>query len=332
MKIAILTSSRADFGIYLPLLKKFKNDPFFDVRIIAFGTHLSSKHGHTIDDIIEGGFIIDHYVEHILPDDSPFDIARSMSTVSLKFSSIWEKEKKNYDLVFCLGDRYEMFAAVSVSVPFNIKLAHIHGGETTLGAIDNKFRHCLSIFSTLHFVSTEEYAKKVWQLTGNTSNIHVIGALGLDNLEDLNLLPKEQLMERYKIDLNKPTILITYHPETINPEKNEQHAQELVKALSGFQDYQIIITMPNADTMSNAMRGVYEQFSKSQPNVFLVESFGTLAYFSSMKYCKIVVGNSSSGIIEAASFQKYVVDIGSRQAGRITSDKCFPFGYRCIIY
>jgi GDP/UDP-N,N'-diacetylbacillosamine 2-epimerase (hydrolysing) len=319
MRVAILTSSRADYGIYLPLLKKMRNDSFFSLHIIAFGTHLSNFHGHTIDNIIADGFEIDHTVEHILPEDSPQAISTSMANASLKFAAIWGKEKENYDLVFCLGDRYEMFAAVSAATPFNINFAHIHGGETTLGAIDNKFRHCLSIFSTMHFVSTENYAKRVAQLTGSESGIYNIGALSLDNLEELSLLTKHQFLEQYKINLDKPTMLVTFHPETVNIKSNEEYARQLVKALTHFTGYQLIITMPNADTMGNSMRKVYEEPAKSNPKVFLVENFGTLAYFSCMKWCKLVVGNSSSGIIEAASLKKYVVDVGERQKGRAIS-------------
>jgi GDP/UDP-N,N'-diacetylbacillosamine 2-epimerase (hydrolysing) len=323
MKIAFLTSSRADFGIYLPLLRAMRKDSFFDLHIIAFGTHLSPFHGNTIDSIISDGFAINHRIENIMASDTAESIATSMSITIMKLGSIWQVEQHNYDLVFCLGDRYEMFAAVSASVPFNIKVAHIHGGETTLGAIDNKFRHCISILASIHFVSTEQYAEKVAQLTGRISNIHVVGALSLDNLDDLTLLSKDQFLEQYQIDIGKPTILATYHPETITPEKNEQYAQEAVKALSTFKDYQVIITMPNADTTGNIMRKVYKQFAQTNPRVFLVENFGTLGYFSCMKYSKIIVGNSSSGIIEAASFQKYVVDIGNRQEGRITSGNIF---------
>ena len=275
--------------------------------------------GHTIDNIIGDGFVVDHTVDHILRDDSPAGISLSMGTASLKFSEIWKQEKENYDMVFCLGDRYEMFAAVGAATPFNMRFAHIHGGETTLGAIDNKFRHCLSIFSILHFTSTEKYAERVAEITGNNVGIYTVGALSLDNLQDVQLLSKEQFREKYKIDLNHPTILVTFHPETVTPEKNENQAKELVKALITFNGYQIIITMPNADTMSNAMRNVYEQFARSQPKVFLIENFGTPGYFSCMKLCEFVLGNSSSGIIEAASFRKYTVDVGDRQKGRMRS-------------
>jgi len=319
MKIAFLTSSRADFGIYLPLLKEMRKDSFFDIRIIAFGTHLSSFHGYTIESIQSEDFVIDHLVENIMASDTAESIATSMAITTLKFAYIWQLEQHTYDLVFCLGDRYEMFAAVSAAIPFGIKFAHIHGGENTLGSIDNQFRHCLSIFSILHFTSIEQYAERVKEITGSSLNIFAIGALGLDNLKSLTLLTADQFFEKYKIDIAKPSILVTYHPQTVKTEANKFNAEQLVTALKNFKNYQIIITMPNADTSGNSMRHVYIEFASGSDNVHLIENFGTLGYFSCMTLSRIIVGNSSSGIIEAASCRKFAVNIGNRQEGRYTS-------------
>ena len=320
MKIAFLTSSRADFGIYLPLLKAMRQDSFFDLRLIVFGTHLSSFHGHTIHNIFEENFTIDHQVQTTVASDTEEAIATSMALTSMKFASIWQKEKGAYDLVFCLGDRYEMFAGVAAGVPFNIPFAHIHGGETTLGAIDNKFRHALSLFSFLHFTATEAFSDRVKQITLKETNVHTVGALSLDNLETIHLFSPEQFFEKFGIDINKPSILVTYHPETATTENNEMAAQELIEALKELHQYQIIITMPNADTAANAMRRMYSDFAKQNSNVCLVENFGTAGYFTCMQYCKLLVGNSSSGIIEAASMSRYVVNIGDRQNGRSVSE------------
>ena len=320
MKIAFLTSSRADFGIYLPLLKAMRKDPFFDLHIIAFGTHLSSFHGHTVDDILGEGFTIDHRIETVMASDTAESIATSMAITSMKFAAVWQREQGNYDLVFCLGDRYEMFAAVSAATPFGIKFAHIHGGETTLGSIDNQFRHCLSIFSAIHFTSIEQYSERVKEITGSKANIHTVGALGLDNLKELTLLSADQFRKKYQIGLSRPFILVTYHPQTVQPEANKPNAEQLVTALENFKDFEIIITMPNADTTGNSMRRVYTVFASENNKVHLVENFGPLGYFSCMALCRLVVGNSSSGIIEAASLKKYVVNIGDRQKGRSVSD------------
>lgn len=326
MKIGVLTSSRADFGIYLPLLKALAADPFFDLRLLVFGTHLSGMHGSTITEIKASGFAIDQCVAHVLAADTPAAVSTSMALTAMKFATIWEHA--DYDLVFCLGDRYEMFSAVSAGVPYGVRFAHIHGGETTLGAIDNQFRHCLSLFAQLHFVATDEFAQRVAQITGGSRQIHVTGSLSLENLKDLALLSVTDIEKHFGIDLSLPTLLVTYHPETVQAGANGKHVAELIGALNRFPDHQIVITMPNADTNSSVVRNAYQRFAATRSNVMLVESLGTLGYFSCMQHSQLVVGNSSSGIIEAASFGKYVVNIGDRQSGRACSDNILHAGNR----
>ncbi len=314
MNIIVLTSSRSDYGIYLPLLKKLKADPFFNLKIVAFGTHLSKKHGNTIDQILKDGFNVDYKIETLLDGDSPEIIAKSIAVTIDKFSSVWASEKPKLDLIICLGDRYEMFAAVTASVPFNISVAHLHGGETTLGAIDNVFRHSITSMSKLHFTSTENHADRVAQIIGSKNNVYNVGALSLDNLKDIKVLSVQQFKEKFNIELNAP-VLVTFHPETVAFEKNEEYVNELIAALDALPQ-QIIITMPNADTMSNLIRNKLLEFVKQKSNVISVESLGTEGYFSCLHHCSFVLGNSSSGIIEASSFGKYVLNLGSRQSGR----------------
>lgn len=320
MKIGVLTSSRADFGIYLPLLKRLKNDTFFNLGLLVFGTHLSSVHGYTINHITKEGFRIDYTLETVMLSDTPEAIAKNMAQTGMKFSAIWESARKNYDVIFCLGDRYEMFAAVSVSVPFEITIAHLHGGETTLGAIDNKFRHCLTHFATMHFASTYNHAKRVETLTGSPENIYNTGALSLDNINDLKLIDAEEMLNHFGIDFSIPTLLVTYHPETAGEGVKETGGVNMVEALKFFDEHQVVITMPNADTSAGELRTLYQEFSQTFSSVKLIENFGTQGYFSAMKLSKLVIGNSSSGIIEAASFNKYVINIGYRQGGRAVSD------------
>ena len=314
MKIIVLTSSRADYGIYLPLLKKLKVDTFFNLKIVAFGTHLSKKFGNTIDQILKDGFEVAYKIETLLDGDSPETIAKSMAVTIDKFSSLWAKEKSNIDLILCVGDRYEMFAAVTASVPFIIPVAHLHGGETTLGAIDNVFRHSITSMSKLHFASTKNHADRVAQIIGSKNGVYNVGALSLDNLMDIKILSVQQFKEKFNIELNAPA-LVTFHPETIAFEKNDQYISELIAALDTLPK-QIIITMPNADTMSNLIRNKLREFAKQKSNVISVESLGTEGYFSCLHHCSFVLGNSSSGIIEAASFGKYVLNLGNRQLGR----------------
>ncbi|MBK7182915.1 MAG: UDP-N-acetylglucosamine 2-epimerase (hydrolyzing) [Bacteroidetes bacterium] len=314
MTITFLTSSRADYGIYLPLLKKIKADSFFSLKIIAFGTHLSKKHGETIQQIYADGFDVAYKIDTLLDGDTPLIIAQSMAKTMAQFAEIWEKEKDTTDLIFCLGDRFEMFAAVSASVPFNIPIAHLHGGETTLGAIDEVFRHSLTSMSKLHFASTEKHKKRVEQILGHSKLVFNVGALSIDNLNDLQLYSKDAFKEKFGIELNNP-ILVTFHPETKSYEKNEFYIDQLLLALMDIEQ-QLIFTMPNADTSGNIIREKINLFVKKKSNAYVVESFGTQGYFSCIAHCSFVLGNSSSGIIEAASFGKYVINLGARQQGR----------------
>ncbi len=317
MKIGILTSSRADYGIYLPLLKKLFADNYFDPEIIAFGTHLSKSHGFTINNIIADGFEVKHKIKTIPKGDKPEDISLAIGETIKSFSGFWGKYK--FDVVLALGDRYEMFAAVMASVPFQVKIAHIHGGETTTGAIDNLFRHSITMASSLHFTSAEAYKKRVIELMGSKANIYKVGSLSIDNLKDLKLFSKDDFLKKFMIDLNKPSILITFHPETISFEKNEFYISELIKALEKLKQYQQIITLPNADTMGSVIRRALINYSEKKKNVFCVENFGTLGYLSCMKHCSFMLGNTSSGFIEAAYFPKPVINLGIRQKGRIVT-------------
>ena len=313
MNIIVLTSSRAEYGIYLPLLKKLKHDPFFTLKIAAFGTHLSEKHGQTIRAIQNDGFEIAYQVNTPVESDSPAGIAGAMSATMHGFAHIWEKEKGVCDLIICLGDRFEMFAAVAASVPFVIPVAHIHGGETTLGAIDNKFRHALTMMSEIHFTSTAQYAARVKQMTGSKS-VYNVGALSLDNIGQVETLSREEFKHSFGIELHEP-ILVTFHPETVAYDQNAFYIKELTKALENLED-QLVVTMPNADTCNQVIREGFMRLAARRSNVKIVESLGTQGYFTCMRFCSMVLGNSSSGIIEAASFGKYVVNLGNRQSGR----------------
>lgn len=320
MRVAVLTSSRADFGIYLPLLKALQSDPFFDLEIIAFGTHLSFFHGYTINQIEEHGFIAHYSIESMLASDSKESVATAMSLTMMKFSAFWQAHQSDFDLVFCLGDRYEMFSAVMAGVPFQIKFAHLHGGETTLGAIDNVFRHAISHASSIHFTSTQSYKERIEQMVDAPAHVYYTGALGLDNLQNIPFLSLQEFKSKWGIDLSFPTILVAFHPETVNPDLNAFFSEELVKSVKSFHNFQFLITMPNSDTSGNVIRGIFEKELTGMNNVFLFENLGTQSYFSAMKYCSFLLGNTSSGIIEAASFGKYVINIGNRQDGRLSGN------------
>jgi len=320
MRIAVLTSSRADFGIYLPLIKKIQEDDNLRLNIIAFGTHLSAFHGKTVNDIRLQGFEVSYSIESMLLTDSSESISTAIGLTTIKFASFWEINKNQFDLVFCLGDRYEMYAAVIAGIPFQIPFAHIHGGETTLGAIDNFFRHSITLASKYHFVATKHFADKVAQLTGSNTNVYHVGALSLDNLSSIQMLTIEEFNVKWGVNLSKKTILVTFHPETIALDNNQQYIDEIISAVNELTDYQILITMPNADTAGSLIRNALIDNFKNNRRVFLIENLGSQSYFTAMNYCSLLLGNTSSGIIEAASFKKYVINLGNRQKGRLAGD------------
>ncbi|MBN2669179.1 MAG: UDP-N-acetylglucosamine 2-epimerase (hydrolyzing) [Bacteroidales bacterium] len=316
MRIGLLTSTRADFGVYIPLIHEIKNDAFFELEIIAFGTHLSKKYGFTIDEITASGFEVKHQIQTTPNGDTPFDIANSIADTTKAFSEFWNHHK--FDLVITIGDRYEMFAAVIAGSPFNVTFAHLHAGETTLGAIDNAYRHAISLMSKYLFVSTEEYKRRAIEINKIPDYVFNVGALSNDNLLKTELYSKEDFNSTFNIDLNKNTILSTFHPETVSLEKNETYIHTLLETFDLLRSkYQIIITMPNADTMGLKVRQIIEAYGKKRDNIVLIESFGMKGYLSCMKYCSFMIGNTSSGFVEAAFFPKWVINIGDRQKGRI---------------
>ena len=318
MKIGVLTSSRADYGIYLPLLEKMKFDLDLEVEIIAFGTHLSKSHGYTLADILKDNYLKIHLISSLVSDDSEESIVTSYGLTILKFAKFWDEHK--YDLVFCLGDRFEMNAAVQAGIPFRIKFAHIHGGESTLGAIDNIYRHQITVASNLHFTAADIFTKKVIELIGTSKHVHTVGALSLDEIETFDPIEKSLFYQKFELP-NKDFVLATFHPETIDIESNKYFAKEMQKALSLISSkLMIIITMPNADTMGSVFRDEIIKLKETVPEkIFCIENFGKQNYFSAMHYSKLILGNTSSGILEAASFGKYAVNVGDRQKGRLQS-------------
>lgn len=332
MKIGLLTSSRADYGIYFSLIEGLVKQPAFQLEIIAFGTHLSKFHGYTLENIQKHVPQLKiHTISTLITNDDEEAISTSYGLTCLKFADFWKHQ--TFDLVFCLGDRFEMSAAVQAAIPFGVKFAHIHGGETTLGAIDNIYRHQITLASKWHFASTEHYKNRIIEILGTQEHIYSVGALSLDDLNSFLPTPKELFLAQYNII--DPFILITFHPETVSSEQNENFSNEMYHALAQLQsEMMLVITMPNADTLGSVYRNQLIQLKNNFPdNIILIENFGKQNYFSAMHYCQLMIGNTSSGIIEAASFGKYVVNVGNRQLGRAQSENCLtvPFEANEII-
>ncbi len=320
MNIGIITTSRADFGIYLPLIQSIASEKGFSYFIFAGGMHTSEHFGNSYKLIEAHGLKVCEKVKTLYPGDSPEDIARSMGKTTEAYAQIWKKYASKLDLVFALGDRFEMMAAASSLIPFNIPLAHLHGGETTLGAIDNKYRHALSCLADFHFTSNALHAKKVAQLTGSTKNVFNVGALGVDSVMNMQLFNKDEFTKQFKFSLNEAYLLCTYHPETRNIGGNKLNVMELIKAFKA-QKLKVLCTLPNADTDGKIIREKLLDFEKSFPEkIKCFENLGQKGYLTAMKYCQVMVGNTSSGIIESSSFGIPVVNVGNRQEGRLASD------------
>jgi GDP/UDP-N,N'-diacetylbacillosamine 2-epimerase (hydrolysing) len=202
------------------------------------------------------------------------------------------------------------------AVPFQIKFAHLHGGEKTLGAIDNIYRHAISHASAIHFTSTVTYRNRLGAMLDVPENVYHVGALSLDNLSSIPLLTIPEFKANWQIDLSRPTILMTFHPETVNADANVYYAEVLVEVMRDLKEYQFLVTLPNADTAGSSIRKIFADQLSEGERIFLIENLGTQSYFTAMRYCSFLLGNTSSGIIEAASFGKYVINVGKRQEGR----------------
>lgn len=316
VRVGVLTSSRADFGVYQPLLKSLQQDSELNIDIIAFGTHLSAAHGSTITEIEKAGFHIKYKVASIVAHDSEEAIATTVGLTFLKFSDLWEKVKHEFDIILCLGDRYEMFSAVLSAVPFGIKFAHFYGGDRSDGAIDNVYRDCMTMSSVIHFTSTQKCAERVRVMTAS-DRVYPVGILSLQSISNMPLLSIADFQKKWGVDLSLPTILATFHPETVNAAVNYDHANVVDEVLEELlKRFQIVVTMPNADTHGSIYRNVYSGLTRRHKQFYAFENLGMESYFSCLKHCKFVMGNTSSGISEAPSFKRYFINIGSRQQGR----------------
>jgi UDP-hydrolysing UDP-N-acetyl-D-glucosamine 2-epimerase len=313
-RVVAVTTSRADWGIYLPVLRAIQGDPELDLVLIVGGTHLSPLHGMTLNLIESDGFEISARVPLDLTSDSAPAIAQAMGdAVSGSAEALTELSP---DLLLVLGDRYEMHAAALAALPLKIPVAHIHGGEVTEGAIDDALRHSMTKLSHLHFVTTEEHRRRVIQLGEEPWRVHVCGAPSLDNLRTMDLLTRDQIGERFGITLPPKFLLVTQHPVTLEYEQTEEQTHQLLSALarSGLP---VLFTRANADTHGQIINRMIDVHVRSHSGSQVVDTLGTQGYFSVMSHATVMVGNSSSGLIEAASFELPVVNVGSRQRGRV---------------
>ena len=326
VKIGVLTSSRADYGIYKPLLTLMSRDQEVDLHLIVFGMHLQDKYGLTYQEVEKDAFGSIHRIGGMSEKDDAHSITDAYGKLIQEFGEFWSINRFNW--VICLGDRFEMSAAVQSTIAFEIPLAHLHGGESTIGALDNIYRHQISLAAKLHFVAAEEFKERLKALMNQEEHIHTVGALSIADINDNTGKDWKTVASQFSIP-EKSFILITVHPETVGAKKNHNLLIELIKALEELaKRWLLVITMPNADIYGDIYRNAFIKLKKdNKDSVTLVENFGKENYFSAMKASAFLLGNTSSGILEAASFGKYVINLGDRQKGRLQSNNIINVGF-----
>jgi UDP-N-acetylglucosamine 2-epimerase (non-hydrolysing)/GDP/UDP-N,N'-diacetylbacillosamine 2-epimerase (hydrolysing) len=315
-KICVVTGSRAEYGLLYWLMKEIQADADLQLQIIATGMHLSPEFGLTHRSIEEDGFTIDAKVEMLLSSDTPVGIAKSIGLGVIGFADALERLKP--DIMVVLGDRYEILAAAQAALVAKIPLAHISGGEKTEGALDEAVRHSLTKMAHLHFVAAEPYRLRVIQLGENPARVFNFGDPGLDNINRLKLLDLCELEKSLSFSLGIPYFLITYHPVTLGNEDPAMTMSTLFRTLEYFPEAKVIITKPNSDTGGRILIGMIDDYCHANcDRVYVSTSLGQIRYLSALKHCSVVIGNSSSGIVEAPAMKKPTVNIGRRQSGRL---------------
>ncbi len=313
--IGVVTTSRADYGIYRPLLQELDARDDVELLLYVTGMHLADTFGHTVREIEAEGFAIHERIESLLGSDSPQSVAKTIGLGTTGFAQSFARRVP--DVLVVLGDRFEMLAAAIAALPFRVPVAHIHGGETTEGAIDESTRHAMTKLSHVHFASTPEYAARIVQMGEDPARVFAFGAPSLDNLLRLEVATRDELEADLGLEdlANDPPLLVTFHPVTLEHEDTRAHVGALIEALGSWEG-PIVITQSNADTAGHLVREAMDAFTAAHARAIAVDHLGTRRYFGLMRHAAAMVGNSSSGIIEAASFELPVVNIGARQRGR----------------
>jgi UDP-N-acetylglucosamine 2-epimerase (non-hydrolysing)/GDP/UDP-N,N'-diacetylbacillosamine 2-epimerase (hydrolysing) len=315
-KICIVTGTRAEYGLLLPLLQALKADPDFELQLIATAAHLSPEFGLTYRVIEEDGFTIDAKVEMLLSSDTPVGIAKSIGLGTIGFAEAFDRLCP--DLLVLLGDRFEMLAAAQAALVSRLPIAHIGGGDTTEGAFDEAIRHSITKMSHLHFVTNQDSADRVLQMGEDAARVFVVGTPGIDLIKGIKLFPRAEVEKRIGFRLRQKNLLLTFHPVTLQEDYGLEDFENLLTALDRLgNNYGLIFTQPNADTYGRAMVKQLDRFVAAHENASVHTSLGSQMYLSTMASVDAVAGNSSSGLYEAPTFQKPTVDIGERQSGRL---------------
>lgn len=317
-KVCVVTGTRAEYGLLYWLMREIKDDPELDLQIIATGMHLSPEFGLTYRVIEEDGFAIDEKVEMLLSSDSPVGITKSLGLGVIGFADALDRLRPN--IIVLLGDRYEILAAAQAALIARIPIAHIHGGEATEGSIDEAIRHSITKMAHVHFVAAEPFRNRVMQLGEDPDKVFTVGAPGLDNIVKLKLLNRSEFESSIGFKLGELNFLVTYHPVTLHKEDPRRAVTELFTALDHFPDARIIFTKSNSDTDGRIIGQMIDRYVAERPaRAIAVTSLGQLRYISAIKHMDIVIGNSSSGLIEVPFMKKPTINIGDRQRGRLNA-------------
>jgi len=315
-KICVVTGTRAEYGLLYWLMKEIQADPELELQVIATGMHLSPEFGLTYKVIEADGFAIDAKVEMLLSSDTSVGIAKSIGLATIGFADTFERLAP--DIIVLLGDRFEILAAAQAALVARRVVAHIHGGEATEGLIDEAIRHSVTKMAHLHFVAAEAYRHRVIQLGETPERVFNFGAVGLDNIKKLQLLDRGGFEQAINFSLGKLNFLVTYHPVTLNSDGPEKAMRELLAALDHFPEAKVIFTKPNADTDGRVISKIIDEWSEPQSErVYVTTSLGQLRYLSAIRHVDVVIGNSSSGLIEVPAFKKPTINLGERQEGRL---------------
>ena len=315
MKVCIITSTRADFGLLKNLIFKIKKNKFFLLKVVVSGTHFSKKYGYTSDEIKENKIKIDNKIICKFNSDNPKGVSQVMAKCMLESSRIFKTLQP--DLLIVLGDRYEILASTISAHLSRIPVAHIHGGEVTHGVIDDAFRHSITKMSHIHFVANAIYKKRVVQLGESPKNVYVVGGLGVDSISKTNLLKKSELEKKFNLKFNKTNFLVNFHPETLNKNLAKKQIRELLSAFSELKNTGLIFTIPGPDLENEIVVKLIKKFTLKHKNAYFFKSLGQVNYFSFLNQVDGMIGNSSSGLLEMPYFKKGTINIGTRQSGRL---------------
>lgn len=317
-KICIATGTRADWGLLSPIAKALQQREDVKLQIVATNMHLSPKFGNTYKEILADGFKINCHVPMMDNPDSPADTVRSMSMAMHGFADAFEELKP--DLLIILGDRYEMLAVVSAALIFRIPVAHIAGGAITEGAFDDSIRHSITKMSHIHLTETDEYRNRVIQLGEDPEYVFNVGSIGIHNILNMPLLSAEEVSKQIGMNVDRNTLIVTFHPATLDSENPIEQCQNMLRAINTHSECNTIFTYPNNDSHGREIINLIEEYvGRNRGNAVVFPSLGALRYLSVLKYAGAAVGNSSSGIIEVPSMGIPTLDIGVRQRGRMAA-------------